>query len=172
MMVMLKSACLVLLGTSLSSAFCPASNFARTVPLQASKGVEDAESNSESEFTDRRSFVSALVTAGVVVITPTFASAEEVEEEGFAAIAARASRLSSDVGELTPMAQPKSDDPRTAYDFHLPVAGEQVSLTDLVHQEIGEDGYSKVKCLLVCNMKEDDPIARKDIPEFISLAAK
>jgi hypothetical protein len=176
-MVMIKSAFLVLLGMGLSSAFCPASNFARTsVPLQASKGVEDDSNNkninNESEFTDRRSFVTALVAAGAIVITPSFASAEEVEEEGFAAIAARASRLSSDVGELTPMVRPKSDDPRTAYDFQLPVAGEQVSMMDLVHQEVGEDGISKVKCLLVCNMKEDDPIARKDIPEFISLAAK
>ena len=170
-MVMIKSAFLVLLGIGFSSAFCPASNFARTVPLQASKGIEDDSSNA-SEYTDRRSFVSALVAAGVVVITPSFASAEEVEEEGFAAIAARASRLSSDVGELTPMAQPKSDDPRSAYDFELPVAGEQVSMKDLVHQVVGEDGISKVKCLLVCNMKEDDPIARKDIPEFISLATK
>lgn len=168
---MIKSAFLVLLGVGFSSAFCPTSNFARTVPLQASKGIAD-DSNNESEYTDRRSFVSALVAAGAIVITPSFASAEEVEEEGFAALAARASRLSSDVGELTPMAQPKSDDPRTAYDFELPVAGEQVSMKDLVRQEVGEDGISKVKCIVVCNMKEDDPIARKDIPEFISLATR
>jgi hypothetical protein len=172
-MVMIKSAFLVLLGIGLSSAFAPASNFARTVPLQASKGVAD-DFNNESEFTDRRSFVSALVAAGAIVISPSFASAEEevVEEEGFAAIAARASRLSSDVGESKPMVTPKSDDPRTAYDFELPVAGEQISVKNLVGQVVGEDGISKVKCMLVCNMKEDDPIARKDIPEFISLAAK
>jgi hypothetical protein len=171
-MVMIKSALFVLLGIGLSSAFAPASNFARTVPLQASKGVED-DFNNESEFTDRRSFVSALVAAGAIVISPSFASAEEVvEEEGFAAIAARASRLSSDVGESKPMVTPKSDDPRTAYDFELPVAGEQISVKNLVGQVVGEDGISKVKCMLVCNMKEDDPIARKDIPEFISLAAK
>lgn len=180
--MMIRSAFLVLVCIGLSSAFAPlVGNFARTLPLQAAtKGVLEDDSNNnsnndESEFTDRRSFVSALVAAGAIVISPPFASAEDVEvveEEGFAAIAARASRLSSDVGELTPMVQPKSDDPRTAYDFQLPVEGEQISLTDLVHQEVGEDGISKVKCLLVCNMKEDDPIARKDIPEFISLAAK
>lgn len=31
---------------------------------------------------------------------------------------------------------------------------------------------AKVKAILVVNMKQDDPIARKNIPELISLASK
>lgn len=117
----------------------------------------------------RRSFLSSIV-GGCVLLSsvPVFAE----EEESFASIAARAAKLSSDVGEKTPLAAPKSDDPRTAYDFSLPVAGETVEFRDIVKQVYDDEGRSRVKAILVINMKEDDPIARKDIPELISLATK
>ncbi len=119
----------------------------------------------------RRSFLSSLLGTGVIIaVSPGLAAAEE--EESFASIAARAAQLSSDVGDKTIAATPKSDDPRTAYDFSLPVAGETVQFRDLVRQEYDSNGRAKVKAILVVNMKEDDPIARKDIPEFISLASK
>ena len=35
-----------------------------------------------------------------------------------------------------------------------------------------EKGVAMVKAILVVNMKQDDLIARKNIPELISLAAK
>jgi hypothetical protein len=94
------------------------------------------------------------------------------DEESFATIAARAAQLSSEVGENTPLASPKSDDPRTAYDFSLPVAGEILPFQDIIRQQYNSEGRAKVKAILVINMKEDDPIARKDIPELISLASK
>jgi hypothetical protein len=54
-------------------------------------------------------------------------------------------------------------------DFTVPVAGEIVSFGDLVKQN---EAKTKVKAILVVNIKQDDPIARKNIPEFISLASK
>ena len=118
----------------------------------------------------RRSFVSSFIGAGLLVSVDSPAMADE--EESFASIAARAAQLSSEVGENTPLASPKSDDPRTAYDFSLPVAGEALPFLDIVRQQYNSEGRARVKAILVINMKEDDPIARKDIPELISLATK
>lgn len=96
------------------------------------------------------------------------------EEESFASIAARASKLSSDAGDRAAVAAITngSGDTRTAYDFELPVEGRSVPFKEFIRQEYDEEGRAKCKVILVSNMKEDDPIARKDIPEFISLAAK
>jgi hypothetical protein len=89
-------------------------------------------------------------------------------------------------------------DARTMYDFSLPVAGTDVPLFDLIKQEfydeqvkngpdeeVGTSSSSssspssstmkrdaRVKAILVVNIKQDDPVARKNIPELISLAAK
>jgi hypothetical protein len=117
----------------------------------------------------RRSFLSSIIGGGFLLSgLPALAD----DDESFASIAARAALLSSDVGEKMPLASPKSDDPRTAYNFSLPVAGEILQFQDIVHQQYSDDGRAKVKAILVINMKEDDPIARKDIPELISLASK
>jgi len=121
----------------------------------------------------------------------------EVVEESFASIAARASKMSSEAGERARTSvvtngsdgsKPSSEaseptpisvvtkvggDTRTAYDFGLPISGISIPFKEIIKQEINdESGQSKVKVILVSNMKEDDPVARKDIPEFISLAAK
>lgn len=100
--------------------------------------------------------------------------AAQEEEESFASIAARASKLSYEVGERTSVISANDGDTRTAYDFELPIAGEPMSFGDIVQQPANEEGgeRSKVKVILMVNMKEDDPVARKDIPEFISLASK
>jgi len=130
--------------------------------------VGDPEMNGANQ--PRRSFLSSISYMGLLVSgRPVMA---EEEEETFASIAARAAQLSSEVGEKTPLASPKSDDPRTAYDFSLPVSGETLSFQDIVHQQYNDEGRARVKAILVINMKEDDPIARKDIPELISLASK
>jgi glutathione peroxidase-family protein len=98
------------------------------------------------------------------------------EEESFASIAARANDLSRDAGDRTPFSvitNGDRSDKRTAYDFEIPISGNSIPFKDIIHQEIDpETGYSKCKVILVSNMKEDDPIARKDIPEMISLASK
>lgn len=91
-----------------------------------------------------------------------------------ASIAARAEKLSSSAGDRVAAATIANGtgDTRTAYDFDLPVKGESVPFTDLIRQQVNEEGSVRCKVILVTNMKEDDPIARKDIPEFIALAAK
>ena len=138
--------------------------------------VEDDVSGDRKS--DRRSFLSGG-TIGLVGLAglassvfPGTALAEE--EESFASIAARAQKLSSEAGDRVAAAAIAngSGDTRTAYDFELPVSGKSIPFRELIGQEVDEDGRSKCKVILVSNMKEDDPIARKDIPEFISLAAK
>jgi hypothetical protein len=169
--MMLKRSCLLfLLAAKVASAFAPTSTWIKPVQLQANSGG----ANEPAENADRRSFLSSLIASGAVVISASSAVADDSdEEESFSSIAARASKLSGAVGENAALTViPKSDDPRTAYDFELPVEGTPIAFKDLVHQEYSEEGIAKVKALLVINMKEDDPIARKDIPEFISLATK
>ena len=129
--------------------------------------------------TDRRTFGSAVLggfvaaTAAVGSSSPAFADDGRSAEEGFESIAARASKLAGEVGEKTVTRSTNMrGDTRTAFDFTLPMEGELKSMKDIVHQETNEDGFAKVKAILYVNLKQDDPIARKDIPEFISLASK
>lgn len=85
--------------------------------------------------------------------------------------------------------QKLKDDKRTIYDFTLPVSGVEKNIADLVGQTFetqstsnsGDEGAavgdgiklgSKVKAILVVNIKQDDPLARKNIPELIELANK
>ena len=89
------------------------------------------------------------------------------------------------------IAQKIRDDKRTIYDFSLPVGGVSRSVAELIGQEFGGgtsvdggggDGWTdggevdkvgtRVKAILVVNIKQDDPIARKNIPELIALASK
>jgi hypothetical protein len=153
-------------------AFAPTSTsqyHGSTSALYAKNNKNDNEIAENSKFgVDRKFFLGATV--GAATMIPRMAFAEE--EESFASIAARASKLSSDIGEKTATTQVISDDPRTAYDFSLPIQGDQVPFDKIVNQEKNAEGVSKVKAVLVVNMKQDDPVARKDIPEFIALAAK
>jgi hypothetical protein len=55
------------------------------------------------------------------------------------------------------------EDTRTIYDFELPVGGVMRPLADLV---------GEAKAVLVVNIKQDDPLARKNIPELIALAER
>ncbi|KAL7473764.1 hypothetical protein ACHAXS_014235 [Conticribra weissflogii] len=125
---------------------------------------------------------------------PSFADEDEssVPSVSFKDIAARAAKVSQEVDDAEKiqkakeeedeerrreLAQKLKDDKRTIYDFTLPVGGVQKNVADLVGQtfepatEGGEVG-SKVKAILVVNIKQDDPIARKNIPELIALATK
>lgn len=142
----------------------------------------DYDESSPSTHGDRRLFLSkgtsglfGIASVSASLSSPAVAADEApAEEESFASIAARASRLSSDAGDRAAVATITNGngDTRTAYDFELPVQGQNVPFRDLIRQEVDEEGRSKCKVILVSNMKEDDPIARKDIPEFITLAAK
>jgi len=114
-------------------------------------------------------------------------NAMAADDEGFESIAARAAKIVSLADadeEKKQQQQAKIDsDPRTAYDFSLPVSGEEFTFAELIKQEfqdveVGAEGEkkfrrdAKVKAILVVNIKQDDPLARKNIPELISLASK
>lgn len=137
---------------------------------------------------DRRSVMSSMFTlvSGVVFTGSSTAS----YADDFESIAARAARLAEEADqEDLSSSSPKTSkaaptDTRSAYDFSLPVAGQQITFADLIRQEyettsiegaentMNEIKKPKVKAVLVVNMKQDDPIARKNIPELMSLAAK
>ena len=153
------------------------------ISLQLNKNIGDDTNNNSNNLNRRRSFlqkvISGIVAGGSSVISPVLADDSTVnggeESESFASIAARASKLSSEAADAGPATVTSSaDDSRTAYEFTLPVSGESVTFDQLIKQTYDEETGrpNKVKAILVVNMKEDDPVARKDIPELISLAAK
>jgi glutathione peroxidase len=102
------------------------------------------------------------------------AAAAAVEEESMSSITARATNLSRDAGDRAAFTAITngSGDIRTAYDFDLPIEGVSIPFRDIIRQNVDEEGRTRCKVILVSNMKEDDPVARKDIPEFIALATK
>ena len=149
-----------------ANAFAPSQNDASlSLSLSASKSAF----NEGSTF-ERRGFLFSVAAAGSLLLADS-ASADD-GEESFASIAARASQLSTTQSDKAPATVSKTLDDRTAYDFELPIKGESVPFKELIQQEFDADGRAKVKAILVVNMKEDDPISRTNIPEFISLAAK
>lgn len=129
------------------------------------------QNDDESKCPARRSLIGTALIGGLGLPWTKPASADD-DDESFAAIAARASKLSTAIGESAPAVTRPSGDDRTIYDFELPVQGVDVPIKDIIRQTYDEEGRPKVKALLVVNMKEDDPVARKDIPGFIALAAK
>ena len=180
--MLLKRVSLLLLGASLATAFVPSKIVpSRTTLPSLSVSENDCEEEEEgvqkSEFpSDRRSFISSTIglVGGSMLASrpdPAFADGNE-EEESFASIAARASKLSTTVSDTQAEVMRRTADDKSAYDFSLPIKGEDVPFKDVINQEFDEDGRAKVKAILVVNMKEDDPISRTNIPEFISLAAK
>lgn len=84
----------------------------------------------------------------------------------------------------------KVRDSRTIYDFSVPVDGKDIPFVEFIDQTfpsapapvvVTEDDAPmpepvkvrvRVKAILVVNIKQDDPIARKNIPELISIASK
>lgn len=124
----------------------------------------------------RRSFVSSLLVSGSVMIQSLVANAAD-EEESFASIAARASKISKalvnqpddDTSSSSPQEKTTSTSAsdKNAYDFTLPIAGQQIPIRDIVRNQ-----DEKVKAILFVNIKQDDVVARKNIPELIALAAK
>ena len=126
----------------------------------------------------RRSLLnSATVLVGGVVVEASQPqpanAADDGEQLDFGTIASRAAKISQaleEEQENNAAPAPKAIyDGRTAYDFTVPVAGEIVSFGDLVKQN---EAKTKVKAILGVNIKQEDHIARKNIPELISLASK
>lgn len=96
----------------------------------------------------------------------------DASEESFASIAARASQISKEIDkENAQVAANIRKSEKTVYDFELPIEGKAVKFADIINQEFYDDGV-KVKAIVVVNIKQDDPVARKTIPELISLATK
>jgi len=122
----------------------------------------------------RRSILSSTIVATTAGISLTDQAAF-AEEESFASIAARAAKMSKTMAEEADqtdedVARKNRKIPtQTAYDFKLPVAGEMVPFAELIKQNEEKD---RVKAVLVLNIKQDDPKARRDIPELIALATK
>jgi glutathione peroxidase len=101
------------------------------------------------------------------------AAADDSSDESFASIAARANKMSKEIDSAKPMTVNSMIQPtdKTAYDFSLPVAGVLLPFQDIIRQDFREED-AKIKAIIVANMKQDDPVARKTIPQLISLAAK
>lgn len=122
----------------------------------------------------RRSFVSSLLVSGTLLVQSRIANAESADDESFASIAARASKIQKDLvqeeaeSSFTTNISTNIGD-KTAYDFSLPMAGNQVPIRELVR---ASPENNKVKAILFVNIKQDDIVARKNIPELIALAAK
>jgi glutathione peroxidase len=110
-----------------------------------------------------------LTVSGFTALTPSAFA----DEESFAAISARANQISQDMSkETAQVAVTQRSNDKTAYDFFLPMEGKDTPFKDIVGQSITESGDARVKAILVVNLKQDDPIARKTIPELIALATK
>jgi glutathione peroxidase-family protein len=131
----------------------------------------------------RRSFVASLVIPtvggflGGAMGSPSRANAAEegASDESFASIAERTNKMSKNVGSASAPPPSRRTSDKTAYDFDFPVQGNKISFGDLIQQEPESDdpaAFKKVKVILVVNIKQDDPVARKTIPELISLASK
>ena len=103
------------------------------------------------------------------------ANGEEAGENlTFEELQKRAGQLSKQVEKtaLTQAVTRPTD--KSVYDFSLPVSGDDVPFTQLIQQQYSDEEKTdpKVKAILVVNIKQDDPVARKTIPELISLATK
>jgi len=153
----------------------------KTVPLRASQSNDNTEPELldglyEKAQSSRRHVISASLgmaaaTAGTF-LTPWPAQAEGEESESFASIAARANKISKEI-DSTPSASTVRKTDKTMYDFDFPMEGTATPIKELIRQQFDASGNNaKVKAILVVNIKQDDPVARKDIPELISLSTK
>lgn len=115
--------------------------------------------------TPRRTFLTTTL------ILPPFLSTQPAKADDFELISARAAAsarlnesnniaLLEDASRHSESTRKLKEDVKSIYDFDLPVNGNSRAVRDL----IGE-----VKAVLVVNIKQDDPLARKNIPELIAL---
>ena len=119
------------------------------------------------------------------------ARAAKVSEEVQQAEAAKEATNEAAQQRNREAAQALKNDKRTIYDFTLPINGKAREVSEVLGQTFdngdssdgwsdGSDGGmdysttlgSRVKAILVVNIKQDDPLARKNIPELIALVTK
>lgn len=134
---------------------------------------QDNEENSPNKPSRRDVVVSSVGAFGALLSStlgfPNAALADG-ESESFASIAARANQISKEI-ETAPTTSEIRQTDKTMYDFSMPMEGQSVSMKEILRQKFDGDD-AKVKAVLVVNIKQDDPVARKDIPELISLTTK
>lgn len=117
----------------------------------------------------------ALLTTSPLLLPLLLPTASPADD--FESIAARAAAVSAQMTadeeasraeeeRRARIAQTLKEDSRCMYDFTLPVGGRDKSVAELV------GGRDLVKAVLVVNIKQDDPLARKNIPELIALAER
>jgi len=116
----------------------------------------------------RRSFFKFGLLFNVLTMSSQISAA--ADESTFASLAEKAAMLSSQVENAEKEEIKQQDPTKTIYDFTLPIAGKQVPLEELVSR--GSGGTHRPKAVLVVNIKQDDPIARRNIPELIALGAQ
>ena len=116
----------------------------------------------------------SLLATAAALLPATVTPRRTVAADDFESIASRAAAVSAQITSeenaalaaqeerKSELARQLKDDSRTIYDFELPVSGKSKTTRELV----GEG----VKAILVVNIKQDDPLARKNIPELIALA--
>lgn len=159
-----------------------------TLALSRTKSVvlkmhDNGDAGEDMKDRSRRAIVRNAAMLVGLVATPNAVLASD--EEVFESIAEKAARVAKEVEiESDTKAKLESDksniqntgDPRTIYDFTVPVANKDIPFVELVDQKFpeGEDlnERPRVKAIVVVNIKQDDPLARKNIPELITLAAK
>ena len=156
----------------------------------------DTEHDRRSFLSACRSGAAAASALSTAWITGAGAAlADDDEAAAGESIASRAARLSKVVVEeqtqaleeaeiASPTTVPSSPaaeggggapaDTRSMYDFALPMQGFDTPMTDLLgRSDQGDDGAKKQpKVVLFVNIKQDDVVARKNIPELIALASK
>jgi len=138
--------------------------------------------------TERRTFLNSGAAA---LLSMASFSQSAVADDGSSveSIASRAARLTKTVEDeqrnaleeaelaspttVQPSTSPNADS-RTIYDFDLPVNGLRNTMTELVGRK-DKGSSSDVKqprVVLFVNIKQDDVVARKNIPELIALASR
>lgn len=162
-----------------SMSFVTTFKVTKTSHLLASR-LHDSDSANDPQTwhldTNRRHLLflsSLLASSPTLSFLPGMAKAEEES------IAERAARISRELEEAENKDRQQEEenlvkqksldkDTRTAFDFLLPVGGKDVSVSELVNYSSSIPS----KAILVVNIKQDDPQARKNIPALMTLAAK
>ena len=143
---------------------------------------------------DRRNFLSQsaawIAGAGIASVPGVALADDDSTSESIASRAARLSKVVADeqkqaleeaeIASPTTVPSSSSDggggapaDSRSMYDFALPMKGFDTPMTDLLgRSDKGGDAKKQPKVVLFVNIKQDDVVARKNIPELIALASK
>jgi len=127
--------------------------------------VGDIENNHVSrkiQNKGRREFISSCIITNV--LSSSIMSKSWAEES----IAERAARITAQISEKensvdTTKVEPVDPNAKTIYDFSLPVNGVEIPISELV---------GSPRAILIVNIKQDDPLARKNIPGLMSLVSK